>query len=297
MNVVAFIHAYKFTHFSETAARKTENPELLSNSEKIKALVLGANLPRPYSNALPLVPYDEVFLENSNIACWNINANQHKESKGTIILCHGYGGEKSNMLEKAYIFRSLGYNTFLLDFKGAGKSSGNIITIGYNEANQLKQAVMYLQKQLTTKIILFGTSMGAVAIMKMVADDTNLHIHSIIMECPFGTMLQAVQSRFHNMKVPDFPLANLLVLWGGIQHGFNGFAHNPINYATKIDKPTLLMIGALDITVSQKEIKKIFNNLAGKKTLKVYEHAGHNNYLMNHKADWTKDVSDFLISN
>jgi esterase/lipase len=80
------------------------------------------------------------------------------------------------------------------------------------------------------------------------------------------------------------------------QNGFWAFAHNPTSYAKKINCPTLLLYGAKDKKVSRQEIDKIFDNLHGEKELKIYQEAGHENYLIKYKEEWTKDVQRFLMT-
>jgi uncharacterized protein len=36
------------------------------------------------------------------------------------------------------------------------------------------------------------------------------------------------------LHIPPFPLAELIIFWGGVQHGFNAFAHNPVTYAAQV---------------------------------------------------------------
>ena len=52
------------------------------------------------------------------------------------------------------------------------------------------------------------------------------------------------------MHVPCFPMAYLLVFWGGTINGFNAFNHNPQNYASQVKCPVLLMYGLKDDKVS-----------------------------------------------
>jgi alpha-beta hydrolase superfamily lysophospholipase len=200
------------------------------------------------------------------------------------------------MLDKADIFLDLGYNTLLVDFMGSGGSEGNQTTIGFDEAEEVKTAFDYLKDKGEKNIVLFGTSMGAVAIMKA-QKDYHLNANLVILECPFGTMLETVQARFSSMKVPSFPMANLLVFWGGVQNGFNAFKHNPVDYAKQITCPVLLLSGEKDDRVSLKEINGIFNNLAGKKKLTTYPLAGHENYLKKYKDEWTSDITTFINEN
>lgn len=96
--------------------------------------------------------------------------------------------------------------------------------------------------------------------------------------------------------IPAFPMAYLLVFWGGIQNNFWAFAHNPDDYAKSVDCPTLLLYGEKDEKVSRKEINAVFQNLNGKKTLVTYPLAGHENYLLRYKEKWTNDVLSFLQS-
>ncbi len=107
-------------------------------------------------------------------------------------------------------------------------------------------------------------------------------------------MYKTVCARFKTMNAPTFPMAGLLVFWGGLQNGFWAFGHNPTEYAKKISCPTLLLYGAKDNKVSKEEIDNIFNNMVGTNKLIVYEEAGHENYLGKYKDEWTQDVREFL---
>lgn len=291
MNIIAYFHAYKFTHFDTSENLRTSQPKELSIFQKLKALTFGVNNPRPINSNFPKRAYNVVKLQsNKQIECWMIKTDS---AKGTVAMFHGFSSNKSSLLNKSEIFIEMGYNTILVDFMGSGGSEGNQTTLGFYEAEEVKSVVDYLKSQGDSTIILFGSSMGAVAIMKSCAD-YHLSINSIIIECPFGSMLTTVQSRFRNMGVPSFPMANLLVFWGGLQNGFNAYHHNPEEYAKSIHCPTLLFYGLQDQNVSKKEIDQIFQNLSGKKYLKSFPNAGHGDYLKNYETAWKNEVQTFL---
>jgi len=292
LNVVAILHAYRFTHFGSNSVEKTQSAEQLSTLDKLKVLFTGVNNPRPRNVERPAKPYETVsIVGNKTIECWYIRVN---DSKGTVMLFHGFGGEKSGLLNKSDEFLKLGYNTLLVDFMGSGGSEGNQTTIGFFEADQVKSCYDYLETQGEKNILLFGTSMGAVAILKAI-DSFGIAPKSIIIECPFGTMYETVCARFRMMNVPTFPMAGLLVFWGGVENGYWAFAHNPREYAKGVKCPVLLMYGEMDEKVSRHEIDDIFDNLGTqRKVLRLYPQAGHENYLTRYKEDWTSDVSDFL---
>lgn len=288
-NVIAYMHAYKFTHFSDPSNERTTNH--LSAFEKFKIVFTGVSNPRPVNKKLPDHSYQTIRIKsNQELECWLMKADS---AKGTVILFHGYGGDKSLMLDKADEFLKMKYNTLLVDFMGCGGSEGNTTTIGFKEAVEVKDCFDYLIKNDFQNITLFGTSMGSVAIMKAIKD-YDLKPKSIIIECPFGSMYQTVCKRFQMQGIPSFPMAGLLVFWGGIENNFWAFSHNPEEYAKHIHCPTLLMYGEKDQKVSRSEINAIFQNLRGKKALITYPLAGHENYLVHYREEWANNVKSFL---
>jgi hypothetical protein len=214
------------------------------------------------------------------------------KAKGTVILFHGYAGEKSSLLARASEFQKLGFNTFLVDFTGSGGSDGNSTSIGYAESEQVKQVFEQLHKR-EKNIVLFGTSMGAAAILKALHEQ-KLNVSRVIVECPFGYLYQTVQARFKMMNVPAFPMAALLCFWGGVQHGYWAFAHNPAQYANDVTCPVLLLYGEQDERVSRAETDDIYANLQGTKILKSYPAAGHDVFIKENRNAWVNDVSCFL---
>ncbi len=291
MNIVAIFHAYKFTHFDESISIKTNDPKKLTKTQKISTLFFGINNPRPNNEIFPKSNYETLNLKsNKNIECWSIKV---EKAKGTVVIFHGYSGQKSSMLEHSDIFNVLGFNTLLVDFMGSGLSEGNQTTIGFYEAEQVKTCFDYLERIGESNIILFGTSMGAVAIMKAI-NDFRISPKKIILECPFGSMYKTVCARFKAMNAPTFPMASLLMFWGGVINGFWAFNHNPIEYSKSITCPTLLLYGEKDEKVSKEEIDDIFENLICKKELNLYKEAGHESYLIKYMEQWKENVSKFL---
>jgi len=290
-NAVAFIHAYKFTHFTNKATRRTDDPEQLSVAARIGVLFTGIDNPRPTHKALPAVPYETVWIKASQkLECWHIKS---PTERGTVILFHGYAGEKSSLLERAAEFSKLGFSTLLVDFSGSGGSEGNGTSVGYNEAAEVKACMDYIQSIQTRPVILFGTSMGAAAVLKAMKDYP-LKPEALILECPFGSLYKTVCARFDMMGVPSFPMAGLLCFWGGVQNGYWAFGHNPSTYAKAVHCPTLLLYGLKDERVTLDETVDIHTNLAGPKTVRIYPDAGHDTFIARNRNYWINDVTTFV---
>ncbi len=290
-NIIFYNHAYSFTHFSQSGQR-TQSPESLSLIEKLKTILVGVRIPKPQNTTLPSRNYETIYLQShEKLETWLIEVENHK---GIVLLFHGYSSCKSGILNYAEQFNEEGYTTLVVDFMGSGGSEGHQTTIGFLESKDVKVAFDFIkQKYPKEKITLMGSSMGAVAIMKAFQDYA-ITPDQIILECPFGTMVQTTQKRFEAMNLPSFPFAHILLVYGGFINGFNPFTHRPIDYAKNIEVPTLLMYGRKDGRVTLDEVQEIFKNLQGEKELKVLEKAGHENYLVNEKENWRKTVFGFL---
>jgi pimeloyl-ACP methyl ester carboxylesterase len=146
-------------------------------------------------------------------------------------------------------------------------------------------------------VVLYGQSMGSAAILRALALHSHLRIEAAIVECPFDSLLNTVGNRFRAMGLPAFPGAQLLIFWASVQQGFNGFGHNPAEYAEQVECPVLLLHGADDPRVTLEQAEAIYNGLPRGKQMKVFADAGHELYLARQPEEWKRVVGEFLIHN
>lgn len=281
LNVLSYVGAYALTHYSTRES-------------------WGLGLTRPTSSKLPTdvgleyvtqrIPINQAeWLES-----WFIPA-QNSVSAGTVLLFPGNAGSKAlQLLAPAQVFHNLGYDTLLVDFRGVGDSSGNTTTLGIREAKDVALTMSYAKySNFKRPFVLYGVSMGSAAILKAVAQE-KINPDAVIVELPFARLIDAVKSRLRAIKVPTFPLAEMLVFWGSIQHKFNGFAHNPVTYARLVKCPTLILHGKLDKWTTETEINQIFQNLHGSKQLVIFPNADHNLLVTVDKERWQRSVDQFV---
>lgn len=295
-NFALYNHAYYFTHFVDKDLPKVTSQTIESKSmmEKIKLGIYGVEMPKPRNKVTPDSAYKVITLgRQPQLHAWMIPT--HLPPKGVIILFHGYTGCKSSLLGRANVFRKLGYHTFLVDSRGHGDSEGVQTSIGYYESEDVHTAYKYIKLYYEDlPISFFGTSMGAVSILKAV-HDYQLQAEKLILECPFRSLSDAVYSRFENLKIPTFVLPELLLFWGGIQLNIDSKAHNSLSYAKKVNIPTLILYGKKDPKVRRHEVDDVYNALAStKKKLVIFEEGGHDHLITDDVVIWTKEVWDFL---
>lgn len=295
-NVLTFLHAYSLTHYVAGAA-KTEKLEKLTFWQKSKLAFTGPRMPRPTNSTTPAEQGLEFetcqIAEPSGVTleAWYIPGERRRD---LCLLFHGYGQARMSLLSEAAVLHEWGYSTLLVDFRGSGGSSGSITTIGYHEADDVAAAVDYARHSLSVdQPILFGRSMGAVAVLRAVAI-AGVYPKAVILECPFDRLLTTTENRFAALGAPAFPTAQLLVFWGGFQQGYSGFAHNPAEYAGEVRCPALLLHGARDPRVTQPQAQNVFEHLAGPKQFVLFAEAAHEAYLRKNAEQWRGAVRDFL---
>lgn len=292
------LQTYKFTHFDENAPQLPANPESinLSTSEKIEIAICGPSLPKPSTKKYPERQYASAtipYKDEQKIRLWLLPADSLP--KGTVLIFHGYMDEKSSMLDRAECLLNMGYNVVLPDFIGAGDSDGNQVTMGNNEAEQVKTVYDHIMKQIDNdNIYLMGFSMGAVAITKA-QYDYDMIVNGIILEAPYSTLQEAIGRRIDQMNGIRTPFMQLATLWIGIENGFNGFGFKPIEYVKQIQMPTLFLCGGKDQHIPTTESQAIFDNIGSEvKTLHIFEDSGHESYITKYPEEWYNVVSTFL---
>jgi alpha-beta hydrolase superfamily lysophospholipase len=297
MNIVAYFHAYKMTHFGSDIKKTSKRPEDLSMIQKIKYLMFGVPLVKPYNHYTPskynLGYRTEYVKPNSGnkLEIWLI---EHEINTKCILLFHGYKDSKHSLLNEANIFYNMGHDVILTDFRGCGGSDGTSTSVGFYESDDVFDVYTYVNNSNKyNEIILYGGSMGAVAILKAVADN-KIYPHATIIESPYSSLLSTVKNRFELMGLPSFPFAYLLTYWGGVQNNFNALEFNTAKYCNSINSKVIILAGKNDKRATQKQIMEIYNNLNGPKKLYIFENANHESLLRNDEEKWRKIIEDEL---
>lgn len=296
LNILAYNHARAMTTYVATGTR-TSQPEKLSRWQRIHVLLTGVNITRPESNLSPQSLTQETQVihipvnDTITLEAWYANLGA---STPLVIMFHGYADEKTAILEEARTFLDLQVSVLLVDFRGSGGSSESYTTVGYWEADDVEAAYRFAKDQYNhSQHILFGQSKGAVAILRALQQH-EMEPDAVIIEAVFDTMLNTVRNRFRAMNTPSFPNAELLVFWGGQQHGFNAFRHNPIDYATTLTIPALFMHGENDPRATLTEGRRVFEAVPGPKKWVTFPQSAHESYVGPHPDTWRQAILRFL---
>lgn len=296
VNVIAFMQARAMTNFIDAGAR-TRGPEQLSVYDRIAVILSGVSVPRPQNRRTPVdlnIPYETHEIASANgakLEAWFISGTNEK---ALAVLFHGYAASKSALLSAALGFRDLGYATLLVDFYGSGGSSGSGTSIGVREADDVAAAAAYgRRKWPDRRLVLYGISMGGAAVLRALAAH-GVKPDAVIVEATFDRLLNAGKNRFRAMGLPGSPFAEMLLLWGSVQHGFNFFSHNPIDYARSVNCPVLVLHGEKDERTTVEQARGIALAMGVKARFIAYADVPHIPIVDARGGDWKRDVQIFL---
>jgi len=296
INAVAYMQARAMTHFSVNGPR-TANPETLGWLEVATVIFTRVNIPRPQDGSTPAdlgLLYESHRFPSTHgpiLDAWYVPG---KTEQPLVLIFHGYAASKSQLLRSARALHDLGFGTLLVDFYGSGGSSGTGTSLGVVEARDVAATMSYARDTWPDrKLVLYGFSMGAAAILRAVAVE-KARPNGLIIEASFDNLLNTVTSRFHAMGLPGPPFAQILLFWGGLQWGFNPFSHNPVDYARAVTCPVLILHGARDIRVSDEQARAIKGVMGEKARLVIFPDVPHMPIVEAQPADWAHEVQEFL---
>jgi alpha-beta hydrolase superfamily lysophospholipase len=296
VNMLAFMQARAMTKFAERGER-TGRPEQLSVLDRLTVLVSGVNIPRPVNTRTPgdfNLSFETRHFPNGDGATLETWFLPGENDRLIVALFHGYAASKSTLLTTAQAFHQLGYATLLVDFYGSGGSSGAGTTIGVKEADDVAATVEYIRRTWPgRKIILYGISMGGAAVLRAIAAH-GVKPDAIIIEATFDRLINTGKNRFRAIGLPGSPFAELLLFWGGVQNGFNAFAHNPVDYARAVKQPALILHGHQDARATIDQARSIAEAIGRTALFIAYTEVPHMPIVETRPGDWTRDVAAFL---
>ena len=124
----------------------------------------------------------------------------------TIVLCHGYGSSRGELLTLVSALQDHQYNVFVFDFAAHGGNVG-ITTFGYREADELRAAVDTVAARNDgdpARIGLLGYNLGAYAALREAENDHR--IRAIVMDSVYDRPQQMVKIGVERSGLGGFPL-------------------------------------------------------------------------------------------
>jgi uncharacterized protein len=180
-----------------------------------------------------------------------------KKSKGLVFYLHGNAGNLSHWGDISRNYTDLDYDIFILDYRGFGKSEGQI----EDETQVLKDvAVAYkslLKRYEENKVIIVGYSIGTGPAAYLASKNSP---KSLILQAPYYSFTELSSDR-----VPFMP--NFL----------KKFTFETASFVTKIKAPIYIFHGNQDQVISYSNSERLYKLIKGKGEFFTMENQGHLN--------------------
>ena len=201
------------------------------------------------------------------------------DSDTTIVLLHGFGENRNQMLPHADFLHEAGYSTLLFDLRSRGESEGDSVTFGYHERGDLAGALAYLAQRPDAdaeSVGALGMSMGGATAIMAAADMPELK--AVVSESAFRSVNSAVDSSFeYFINLPAFPFSPVTVFIMEQRLGIRAADVRPVEYVGRISPRAVFIIhGEDDVTIVPGDAVAL-HAAAGepKEPLWLVEGAGH----------------------
>ena len=195
-----------------------------------------------------------------------------------ILMCHGVGSNRADLLETAAALHRAGFNVFLFDFRAHGGSRGRTTSFGWTEQRDLEGALACLGQQPDVPAQpygFYGISMGASVGLMVAARDER--IGAVAADSPYPTLEETLGRHLTLM----YPLPRLPFLWFidatyRFRFGVWPSRVSPLESAAALSpRPLLLIQGGQDPRMPPEGARRIFERAGQPKELWIIEGAGH----------------------
>lgn len=214
-----------------------------------------------------------------------------------LCICHGIPAGPPDLKDKGYSllaqrFCHAGFITLIFNFRGAGKSQGNLDILGWTRDSQAALDLLCGVKEVDqTRICLLGFSGGAAVSVYAAAHDPRV-TSVITCACPADfrclsqreTPLDTIQRLRQIGAIRDKDFPSSIEAW---QKGFELIS--PIDWIDRISpRPLLLVHGDADELIPVKHAHRLYRKAKEPKELKIIPGAKH-------KMRLEKAAMDFVL--
>lgn len=209
-----------------------------------------------------------------------MDPDEADEPRGTVMVLHGIRASGAWMLDMSEALAAAGYRVVVADLRGHGHSTGDVLSFGVHEANDLSRVVDELQARglLVGKLGVFGHSYGASTAIHLAAIDPR--VSTVVATAPFAEMREEVPHYVRTMLPGVAHLFNdefydHVVDEAGRRGGFDPDGASAASAASQVSGPILLLHGLEDRVVPPENSQQIYHRAPAGSKLVYLRDLGH----------------------
>lgn len=196
-------------------------------------------------------------------------------SKKAVVLLHGNGSSRKQMIARARLFHDAGYAALLYDARGHGLSEGKMVSAGWFETSDLLGALDHLKAKGLTEFGCLGASQGGATIL-LAAEQLPPEVRWVILEGVYPNIRDALDRRFRNyVFLPGWLAGALFVPFAELRLGVSVDSISPIDHIGKLHCPVFVLGGTADQNTLTASTEALFTAAPQPKELWLVPDAKH----------------------
>ncbi len=210
-----------------------------------------------------------------------------------VVLLHGYGCIRTQLLARAKLFHDQGYAVLLYDARGHGRSEGELVSFGYYEKSDVLGALDWLRAKGFGEIGCLGISMGGATLAMMGPELTG--VKWVVIESVYPTLTNAVDQRFRrSYRMPGWLGGMLMVPFAEWRLGLKAKNVSPREGIAGLRCPVFVMTGDLDEHTLHEKAREVFDHAKEPKQWWLVPGAAHVDLYGFAKAEYEKRLLGFV---
>ena len=219
----------------------------------------------------------------------------HKGSNKTAIVIHGWRNCAIDFLYLARLYeRELGFNVVMPDLHAHGLSEGDMVQMGWLDSSDV---LCWLSLFQTDTMVVHGVSMGAATTMMTSSKEMPKGIRDIrfIEDCGYTSVWDEFACQLKaQFGLPELPLMYSTSLLCQLRYGWSFGEASAIGEVSKCPYPMLFIHGDSDTFVPTEMVYRLYDAKHPPKKLWIAPGARHALSYKTHKAEYLRQVKDFI---
>lgn len=216
-------------------------------------------------------------------------------AKTAVVLLHGHGSNRSQMLARAKLFRAQGFAVLLYDSRGHGLSGGDRVSFGWYETRDLLGALDFLRQRGFHEFGCLGVSMGGATIALAAAELRD--VRWAVLESAFPTLADAVDCRIRRkVLLPGWLVGVMMIHFAEARLGLNIHDISPRKTIARLPCPVLIMSGECDEHTPVAHARQVFDFAPSPKTWWPVPGAAHTDLYGFDPAAYEQHLIAFLAT-
>ena len=249
----------------------------------------------PSDFGIPAEPLRFSASDGTSISAWLI---KHPRPSGFLILLHGFGSSKAELLDLAgALHKSSPFTLLLIDFRGHGDSGPGPVTFGCRETQEVQAALDFAAADPQLKDLpvgCWGVSMGGA--IALLAASRMPRIRGVATDGAYSDVGKAIaRAQWLTYHIPRPPLGQLVIWAVELRMRCKVMTLDPFRVMDRIrPRPVLLIHGQRDKSIPYGEGEILYKAAGDPKQWWLIPEAEHATCFYDRREEYVKKMTEFF---